>query len=977
MPQARDEAGNIWETDAQGNAVRLLQPAGQTRGQVFSLPPDENTAADNARADAQLALSQRGDARDNLRTGIAARGEQRDIGKQAFDEAAKLRGEYQGLPQVKEYQTVIRSYASALNTRPTPTGDQALITAYAKMLDPGSVVREQEFNTVASGDSSLGRAAARLGKELGLDDAGLLRADVRERVRGEMLNLTKKYNASYRQARQDYTRRSEQYGIKPEMVIGSHLGDPYLRDIERALERRGDDSALITPENKLASGDDTRKSIPIPPEMQAEYAQFVGKGGALDPQAYAQFRRSLNEKYGFGTGDAGAYAREAEGLNKARASGRNFVPQIPPADAEMTGRDQFNASVFNSAPGAFLMGAGSLGGGADEVFGTAKALVTGGDIGTNIAQMDATRQAAGNAYPGATVAGNLAGAGITAAGGLAALPATAGLGAVTGIGAGLGAVSGALDNNENRLAGAALGAGIGAAGGALGAKVVAPLAERIGRTAPFQQASRLLAESRGRAFTPAPRLTALDNAAMASKPDLVQIARNLRDAGDLNLPYSLADAAPELRTLAGTVSRKSPEARALAERTFEPRARGQADRAISAIDDNLAPITDVARRGRDLLEAGNIASRPYYDMAGQVTNPTRPGMEMFYSQPANPDRELTALLNTPTGKQALDRARRILSDRGGSPRSVGLATDENGNTVLQDGYSFEALDLVKKGMDDILQDYADPFTGKLNLSGKPQAQAIEGLRRRYVDRLDAINPTYKEARQAYQPYAQRKEALDTGFNSLPKSNVPERDFRRALEVLKPETLPEAQRGFATSLADQVDKVRLSANPYNAIYGSPLQQQKVEALFPEGAARFRRNYDLEDDMGKTRYETLGGSATAGRMAADDALGGQLGTMMVDAGSQALSGGGLSMGTALQAARRVLADSAKLGIGKQARERATQIAPQLFDTTNPNAIADLVDAMSERLGAVTARRADYGRRYGMFGATALPAVVPSGY
>jgi len=43
MGQARDEAGNIWETDAQGNAVRLIQPAAQSggqntqRGNVFNL----------------------------------------------------------------------------------------------------------------------------------------------------------------------------------------------------------------------------------------------------------------------------------------------------------------------------------------------------------------------------------------------------------------------------------------------------------------------------------------------------------------------------------------------------------------------------------------------------------------------------------------------------------------------------------------------------------------------------------------------------------------------------------------------------------------------------------------------------------------------------------------------------------------------------------------------------------------------------
>lgn len=43
MAQARDEAGNIWEVDAQGNAVRLVQAAGspppQQKGTVYTPPP--------------------------------------------------------------------------------------------------------------------------------------------------------------------------------------------------------------------------------------------------------------------------------------------------------------------------------------------------------------------------------------------------------------------------------------------------------------------------------------------------------------------------------------------------------------------------------------------------------------------------------------------------------------------------------------------------------------------------------------------------------------------------------------------------------------------------------------------------------------------------------------------------------------------------------------------------------------------------
>lgn len=59
MPQARDEAGNIWETDAQGNAVRLVSAAGAATpadpGKALDLRVKEasiaNMNADNARAD--------------------------------------------------------------------------------------------------------------------------------------------------------------------------------------------------------------------------------------------------------------------------------------------------------------------------------------------------------------------------------------------------------------------------------------------------------------------------------------------------------------------------------------------------------------------------------------------------------------------------------------------------------------------------------------------------------------------------------------------------------------------------------------------------------------------------------------------------------------------------------------------------------------------------------------------------------------
>lgn len=52
MPQAKDEAGNIWEVDAQGNPVRLLAAAGTPQGGVYTLPQSAEDMARESRANA-------------------------------------------------------------------------------------------------------------------------------------------------------------------------------------------------------------------------------------------------------------------------------------------------------------------------------------------------------------------------------------------------------------------------------------------------------------------------------------------------------------------------------------------------------------------------------------------------------------------------------------------------------------------------------------------------------------------------------------------------------------------------------------------------------------------------------------------------------------------------------------------------------------------------------------------------------------
>lgn len=74
------------------------------------------------------------------------REEQRQGRQDRLDQSA-LRREFNGRQEVKDYRTVQAAYDSvrAAASSPSAAGDLSLIFAYMKILDPGSVVREQEF----------------------------------------------------------------------------------------------------------------------------------------------------------------------------------------------------------------------------------------------------------------------------------------------------------------------------------------------------------------------------------------------------------------------------------------------------------------------------------------------------------------------------------------------------------------------------------------------------------------------------------------------------------------------------------------------------------------------------------------------------------------------------------------------------------------------------------------------------------------
>lgn len=198
-----------------------------------------------------------------------------------------------------------------------------------------------------------------------------------------------------------------------------------------------------------------------------------------------------------------------------------------------------------------------------------------------------------------------------------------GTGALASIGQGM--AGGALLSNMDDPREVARNVTRGAIGGFLGQqvgkRVVAPIAERIGRTAPVrrlaERGARAVSKATGRNVRPLPApLTRPERTLSQALPDDMAVVRqNVDDAATLNLPFSLADADPKLRQLGGSVARFSPDGRALAEANYGARADDRSFRAIQGVRDYLHPPTDVKQVSDDILQYAQRKAGPFYEDA--------------------------------------------------------------------------------------------------------------------------------------------------------------------------------------------------------------------------------------------------------------------------------------------------------------------------------------------------------------------------
>lgn len=581
--------------------------------------------------------------------------------------------------------------------------------------------------------------------------------------------------------------------------------------------------------------------------------------------------------------------------------------------------------------------------------------------------------------------------------GMAAIPARplTGMAAAETVG---GTVYGGLTTPDDPVAGALIGGGTSLLGNQIGQRVLGPAINRFTSRDADPVVRALSSRTKG--------------------ADMGSAMTNLADADVLGVPMALADTAPRLRALAGSATRLAPEGRMFAEENIGPRGIGQAERAMGAIRRDFAQPVNMRDAREEIIQQGRTAAAPLYEQAYGAPIIQTPELAAVLGTPAgrgalgrantiaanerrNPkgmgfalDADGNVVLNpTPVdayGAQAVARAE--LTDAQQAYKAARQASDgpsmeaasnrvmaarnalreadnalaaapREGTAATMPGYTTQSIDYVKRGLDDILEERRDPITRQLVLDEAGRAE--QGVRRSLVNEMDRLNPAYKDARGAYEGYAKQASALDEGYGATSRQ-IGQDDLARMLQGMEDPNLGRFQTGYATGLTEQVEKMPFGSNPYARIYGSPDQQAKIGMAFPEGADNFARQVQLEDMLARTQTETLGGSQTASRAAADAMFAPGFGGQMAIETGLGMATGVPPIASMASGLRNALGDRARMGIGGSGK--AADMARLLLEPNPQQAMSAIEEILLQQ--ELTRRAQAMGAMAG--GSLALPAI-----
>jgi hypothetical protein len=277
----------------------------------------------------------------------------------------------------------------------------------------------------------------------------------------------------------------------------------------------------------------------------------------------------------------------------------------------------------------------------------------------------------------------------------------------------------------------------------------------------------------------------------------------------------------------------------------------QAKSTEAAMDRVMGPSTDPYTVLQDTMKKRSEEAAPLYEKA--MANPVAwdERLQQFLDDP---------IVKSGIGKGVqIQRLESLAENKPFRPNDYAIKDfDEAGNPIIGATPNMRTLNIVKKGLDAMVEESKDSVTGRL----PEQGRAIDKVRGAFLQKLDDINPDYKAARQAWAGPSQTQDAYNrglnifqnkggsTGVNSTPQAleswfNNASKSEQDAVKI-----------GARAALNHQMRSVGDPAAKAASLLEKDVNQSKFATLFgKENADNLTRqlNHHLEDPVGKAFNE----------------------------------------------------------------------------------------------------------------------------
>jgi hypothetical protein len=359
--------------------------------------------------------------------------------KSRTDQALSMAQDYNSNPDVKAYNSILPTYAAALESPDTPAGDQGLVYAMAKVMQAdGSAVRSEEVQNTESLQPYVDQIKAQFGKQLNAD--GTFLPSARQQIRQAMAQKMGFLNRAYINQRVRYKEQADRAGLDPRDVVGDHTGIGFQETEAKFLghpvsqaDYRGNvipsdnqppwSKPTGTPPNSPAGGppDETGKyagadiqmhmdspenaqGYRFTPTQETALREYL-TGGNATPEGYGRMMTAFAAAQGVNVDDAYTQSATAQGqklIEAAKAGKLGDGMAYTQSDKDYRDSLLKEANAGQARETSELLTSGALAGGLDEargIVGGASSLIKGNGFEKGyVHDRDLTRAVRDNAY---------------------------------------------------------------------------------------------------------------------------------------------------------------------------------------------------------------------------------------------------------------------------------------------------------------------------------------------------------------------------------------------------------------------------------------------------------------------------------------------------------------------------------------------------------------------------------------------------